>query len=91
MLRPEIIRDLDLPRMVFGDFALDGTFTPCQAVTISGESTIMARLIERSHRHSKVRREAYDEFAGDAGHVPIVKPDPEYGFRPIPATLNRKN
>src|SRR2546429_1275595 len=48
LLRPEIIRDLDLPRHGLEILPLDGTSPPCPTVTICGGSTIMARRIARS-------------------------------------------
>ena len=36
LLRPEIIRDLDLPRHGLEILPLDGTLTPCQKATIFG-------------------------------------------------------
>src|SRR5436309_593396 len=43
LLRPEIIRELDLPRHGLEILPLDGTFTPMPAATTSGGSTITRR------------------------------------------------
>ena len=62
LLRPEIIRDLDLPRHGLEILPLDGTFTP----TPSGDYLWRVNDHGKTHReiarHSKVDAEAYDEF-----------------------------
>src|SRR6202034_3446793 len=60
--RPEIIRDLDLPRHGLDTLPLDGTFTPIP----SGDSLWRVNDHGKTHReiarHSRVDAEAYDEF-----------------------------
>ena len=48
LLRPEIIRELDLPRHGLEILPLDGTFTPMPTATTSGASTITRRRAARS-------------------------------------------
>src|SRR5437868_9763992 len=62
LLRPEIIRDLDLPRHGLEILPLDGTFTPMP----NGDYLWRVNDHGKSHReiarHSKVDAEAYEEF-----------------------------
>lgn len=88
LLRPEIIRDLDLPRHGLEILPLDGTFTPM----LNGDH--LWRVNDHGFtrreiaRHSKLDAEAYDEF-GKAMQAmcrfvkPILSMVP-----PDPATLN---
>src|SRR6202048_26136 len=88
LLRPEIIRDLDLPRHGLEILPLDGTFTPMP----NGDHLWRVNDHGRTHReiarHSRVDAEAYDEF-GKAMQAmcrfvkPILSMIP-----PDPATLN---
>jgi phytoene dehydrogenase-like protein len=61
LLRPEIIRELDLPRHGLEILPLDGTFTPM-------EGNYLWRMNDHSrsrreiYRHSAVDAEAYDEY-----------------------------
>src|SRR6202165_4854664 len=90
LLRPEIIRDLDLPRHGLEILPLDGTFTPMP----NGDHLWRVNDHGKTHReiarHSKVDAEAYDEF-GKAMQAmcrfvkPILSMVP-----PDPATLNPK-
>src|SRR5947199_3385815 len=90
LLRPEIIRELDLPRHGLEILPLDGTFTPMP----NGDHLWRVNDHGKSHReiarHSKVDAEAYDEF-GKAMQAmcrfvkPILSMVP-----PDPATLNPK-
>src|SRR5712672_657766 len=90
LLRPEIIRDLDLPRHGLEILPLDGTFTPM----LSGDYLWRVNDHGKTHReiarHSKLDAEAYDEF-GKAMQAmcrfvkPILSMVP-----PDPATLNPK-
>src|SRR6202022_216782 len=90
LLRPEIIRDLDLPRHGLEVLPLDGTFTPMP----NGDRLWRVNDHGKTHReiarHSKVDAEAYDEF-GKAMQAmcrfvkPILSMVP-----PDPATLNPK-
>src|SRR5260221_971266 len=62
LLRPEIIRDLDLPRHGLEILPLDGTFTPMP----NGDSLWRVNDHAKTHReiarHSKLDAEAYDEY-----------------------------
>jgi len=88
LLRPEIIRDLDLPRHGLEILPLDGTFTPMP----NGDHLWRVNDHGKTHReiarHSRVDAEAYDEF-GKAMQAmcrfvkPILSMIP-----PDPATLN---
>src|SRR3981189_1379166 len=88
LLRPEIIRDLDLPRHGLEILPLDGTFTPMP----NGDHLWRVNDHGKTHReiarHSRVDAEAYDEF-GTAMQAmcrfvkPILSMVP-----PDPATLN---
>src|SRR5712692_463780 len=82
LLRPEIIRDLDLPR--------DGTFTPMPSGDYLWRVNDHGKTHREIARHSRVDAEAYDEF-GKAMQAmcrfvkPILSMIP-----PDPATLNPK-
>jgi phytoene dehydrogenase-like protein len=90
LLRPEIIRDLDLPRHGLEILPLDGTFTPMP----NGDHLWRVNDHGKTHReiarHSRVDAEAYNEF-GKAMQAmcrfvkPILSMIP-----PDPATLNPK-
>ena len=90
LLRPEIIRDLELPRHGLEILPLDGTFTPMP----NGDHLWRVNDHGKTHReiarHSKLDAEAYDEF-GKAMQAmcrfvkPILSMVP-----PDPATLNPK-
>src|SRR3989475_7646763 len=90
LLRPEIIRDLDLPRHGLEILPLDGTFTPMP----NGDHLWRINDHGKTHReiarHSNLDAEAYDEF-GKAMQAmcrfvkPILSMVP-----PDPATLNPK-
>src|SRR5476651_1206561 len=64
LLRPEIIRELDLPRHGLEILPLDGTFTPMG----TGEGDYLWRVNDHGKtrreiaRHSKADAEAYDEY-----------------------------
>ena len=89
LLRPEIIRDLDLPRHGLEILPLDGTFTPM----LSGDYLWRVNDHGKTHReiarHSRLDAEAYDEFGKAMQPMchfvkPIMKmvpPDPT-GFNP---------
>jgi phytoene dehydrogenase-like protein len=89
LLRPEIIRELDLPRHGLEILPLDGTFTPL----LSGDYLWRVNDHGKTHReiarHSRLDAEAYDEF-GKAMQpmcqfvkpiMNMVPPDPT-GFNP---------
>ncbi len=90
LLRPEIIRDLDLPRHGLEILPLDGTFTPMP----NGDHLWRVNDHGQTHReiarHSKIDAEAYDEFGKSMQAMcrfvkPILSMVP-----PDPATLNPK-
>ena len=62
LLRPEIIRDLDLPRHGLEILPLDGTFTPMPSGDYLWRVNDHGRTHREIARHSKVDAEAYDEF-----------------------------
>ena len=63
LLRPEIIRDLDLPRHGLEILPLDGTFTPMPDGNHLWRINDHAATRREILRHSTVDAEAYDEFA----------------------------
>src|SRR6476660_1277909 len=63
LLRPEIIRELDLPRHGLEILPLDGTFTPMLDGDYLWRAADHARTRREIARHSKVDAEAYDEYA----------------------------
>ena len=91
LLRPEIIRELDLPRHGLEILPLDGTFTPMpngDYLWRVNDHGITRREIAR---HSKLDAEAYDEFG--KAMVPMcrfVKPILSM-VPPDPKTLNPKD
>ena len=62
LLRPEIIRDLDLPRHGLEILPLDGTFTPMPNGDYLWRVNDHAKTRREIARHSKVDAEAYDEY-----------------------------
>jgi phytoene dehydrogenase-like protein len=62
LLRPEIIRELDLPRHGFEVLPLDGTFTPMPGGDYLWRMNDHARTRREIARHSRLDAEAYDEF-----------------------------
>src|SRR3954454_1101787 len=62
LLRPEIIRDLDLPRHGLEILPLDGTFTPMPNGDYLWRVNDHARTHREIARHSRVDAEAYDEY-----------------------------
>src|SRR5579864_371833 len=88
LLRPEIIRELDLPRHGFEVLPLDGTFTPMPNGDYLWRVNDHGKTRREIARHSRVDAEAYDEF-GKAMQAmcrfvkPILSMVP-----PDPATLN---
>src|SRR6266700_3674494 len=88
LLRPEIIRDLDLPRHGLEILPLDGTFTPMP----NGDHLWRVNDHGKTHReiarHSKLDAEAYDEF-GKAMQAMCRFVKPILGMvPPDPATLD---
>ena len=87
LLRPEIIRELDLPRHGLDILPLDGTFTPMPDGNHLWRMNDHARTRREIARHSSVDAEAYDEYGRamvDMGrHVkPLLSMQP-----PDPAAL----
>jgi phytoene dehydrogenase-like protein len=62
LLRPEIIRELDLPRHGLEILPLDGTFTPMPDGDYLWRVNDHAKTRREIARHSKVDAEAYDEY-----------------------------
>src|SRR5207247_8594264 len=63
LARPEIIRELDLPRHGLEILPLDGTFTPMPNDDYLWRVNDHAKSIRDIRRHSRVDAEAYDEFS----------------------------
>src|ERR1700722_20356579 len=61
LLRPEIIRDLDLPRHGLEILPLDGTITPMQNGDYLWRENGHGRTRRELERHSKLDAEAYEE------------------------------
>src|SRR5258708_7074236 len=62
LLRPEIIRELDLPRHGLEILPLDGTFTPMPSGDYLWRVNDHAKTRREIARHSKVDAEAYEEY-----------------------------
>ena len=86
LLRPEIIRDLDLPRHGLEILPLDGTFTPMPSGDYLWRVNDHGKTHREIARHSRVDAEAYDEF-GKAMQamcrfvkpiLSMVPPDPDH-------------
>ncbi len=75
LLRPEIIRELDLPRHGLEILPLDGTFTPLPNGDYLWRVNDHAKTRREIARHSRLDAEAYEEF-GKAMHelCKFVKP-----------------
>src|SRR5512146_2612280 len=91
LLRPEIIRDLDLPRHGIEILPLDGTFTPMTDGDYLWRVNDHARTRREIARHSRVDAEAYDEYGKamvEMGRFvkPILNLTP-----PDPTSLNPKS
>ena len=63
LLRPEIIRELDLPRHGLEILPLDGTFTPMSNGDYLWRMNDHGRTVREIRRHSRVDAEAYEEFS----------------------------
>src|SRR6201987_541073 len=90
LLRPEIIRDLDLPRRGLEILPLDGTFTPMPSGDYLWRVNDHAKTRSEIARHSRLDAEAYDEYGKamiEMAHFvkPIMNMTP-----PDPASLNPK-
>jgi phytoene dehydrogenase-like protein len=62
LLRPEIIRDLDLPRHGLEILPLDGTLTPMPSGDYLWRVNDHAKTRRELERHSRLDAEAYEEF-----------------------------
>jgi phytoene dehydrogenase-like protein len=88
LLRPEIIRDLDLPRHGLEILPLDGTFTPMPSGDYLWRVNDHGKTHREIARHSKLDAEAYDEF-GKAMQSMCRFVKPILGMvPPDPATLD---
>src|SRR6266480_514763 len=90
LLRPEIIRDFDLPRHGLEILPLDGTFTPMPSGDYLWRVNDHAKTRHEIARHSKLDAEAYDEYGKAMVEMarfvkPIMNMTP-----PDPASLNPK-
>ena len=90
LLRPEIIRELDLPRHGLEILPLDGTFTPMPSGDYLWRVNDHAKTRREIARHSKLDAEAYDEYGKAMVEMarfvkPIMNMTP-----PDPASLNPK-
>jgi phytoene dehydrogenase-like protein len=88
LLRPEIIRDLDLPRHGLEILPLDGTFTPMPNGDYLWRVNDHAKTRREIARHSRLDAEAYDEYGKAMVEMarfvkPILNMTP-----PDPASLN---
>src|SRR3989440_247659 len=90
LMRPEIIRELDLPRHGLEILPLDGTFTPMPSGDYLWRVNDHAKTRREIARHSKLDAEAYDEYGKamlEMAHFvkPIMSMTP-----PDPTSLNPK-
>src|SRR5229473_5069414 len=90
LLRPEIIRELDLPRHGLEILPLDGVFTPMSNGDYIWRVNDHAKTRRELARHSRLDAESYDEFGKamiEMAHFvkPLMNMTP-----PDPASLNPK-
>jgi phytoene dehydrogenase-like protein len=91
LLRPEIIRELDLPRHGLEILPLDGTFTPMPSGDYLWRVNDHAKTQREIRRHSRLDAEAYDEFSKMMTPMcRFVKPLLSM-IPPDPTTLNPKD
>src|SRR5438046_7644464 len=64
-LRPEIIRDLDLPRHGLEILPLDGTFTPMPSGDYLWRVNDHGKTYREIARHSRLDADAYEDFGKD--------------------------
>ncbi len=91
LLRPEIIRDLDLPRHGLEILPLDGTFTPMPNGDYLWRVNDHGKTMREIRRHSRFDAEAYEEFGKAMLQMcrfvkPILSMVP-----PDPTTLNPRD
>jgi len=91
LLRPEIIRELDLPRHGLEILPLDGTFSPMLNGDYLWRVNDHAKTQREIRRHSRLDAEAYDEFSKLMTPMcRFVKPLLSM-IPPDPTTLNPKD
>jgi phytoene dehydrogenase-like protein len=91
LLRPEIIRELDLPRHGLEILPLDGTFSPMLNGGYLWRVNDHAKTQREIRRHSRLDAEAYDEFSKVMTPMcRFVKPLLSM-IPPDPTTLNPKD
>jgi phytoene dehydrogenase-like protein len=91
LLRPEIIRELDLPRHGLEILPLDGTFSPMPSGDYLWRVNDHAKSMRDIRRHSRLDAEAYDEFSKLMTPMcRFVKPMLSM-VPPDPTTLNPKD
>jgi phytoene dehydrogenase-like protein len=91
LLRPEIIRELDLPRHGLEILPLDGTFSPMPSGDYLWRMNDHAKSVRDIRRHSRLDAEAYDEFSKMMTPMcRFVKPMLSM-VPPDPTTLNPKD
>src|ERR1700740_3227136 len=91
LLRPEIIRELDLPRHGLEILPLDGTFSPMLNGDHLWRVNDHAKTQREIRRHSRLDAEAYDEFSKVMTPMcRFVKPMLSM-IPPDPTTLNPKD
>ncbi|MFN2385772.1 MAG: phytoene desaturase family protein [Thermoanaerobaculia bacterium] len=88
LLRPEIIRELDLPRHGLDILPLDGTFSPMESGDYLWRVNDHGKTRREIARHSKVDAEAYEEYSKAMAEMgrfvkPILSMTP-----PDPASLD---
>ena len=91
LLRPEIIRELDLPRHGLEILPLDGTFTPMPNGNYLWRVNDHAKTRREIARHSRLDAEAYEEFGKAMVQMcrfikPLLSMTP-----PDPTTLNPRD
>jgi phytoene dehydrogenase-like protein len=92
LLRPEIIRELDLPRHGLEILPLDGTLTPMPSGDYLWRMSDHSRTRREIYRHSAVDSEAYDEYSKAMVEMarfvkPILSMVPPDPFSPTLADL----
>src|SRR5689334_10337446 len=91
LLRPEIIRELNLPKHGLEILPLDGTFTPMPNGDYLWRMNDHAKTVREIRRHSRVDAEAYEEFSKMMTPMcRFVKPMLSM-IPPDPTTLNPKD
>lgn len=91
LLRPEIIRDLDLPRHGLEILLLDGTFTPMPSGDYLWRVNDHGKTYREIARHSRLDADAYDDFGKAMQPIcHFVKPILDM-VPPDPSRLNPKD